>query len=179
MNRTALLAWLLLVALPVAADDDPPPPYDDKQSEFKTDAPPLKVERPTESWYFLKLDELKKQCEERKQDTSGFQNLKARLYWGLGRANVYLYAQADPNAKDLEALGKARLDRIKNQLREVKVKSQGAGRVGKRAAYLFELEGKPPRDGAQAVTIMAAVVIREEDHQVFDVVLEVQPGGRP
>jgi hypothetical protein len=180
MSRTTfaplLLASSLVLALPAAAEEDPP--YDVEQEELKGDAPPFKLERPSDSWLFIKLDVLKEQVQKQGGDTSGFTNLKGRLWWGAAKANLFLYAYPDRGDAELEAQAKGRLERIKQNLLEPQVKSFKAARIGKRPAFVFEIEGKPPRVGADPVVLLVAMASRPEDKQMFEVIMEVAGNGR-
>lgn len=174
MNQRALpgLLAVVLLAAPIAAEEEPP--YDIEQKEVTSEKPPFKLERPNDSWLFIKLDKLQEQLRAKGEDTTGFRNLRARLWWGAAKANLFLFAYGDPSAKDLEALGKARLERVKGNLEEAKVKSAKMSRIGKRQAFVFELEGKPRRAGAKPLVLMFAISIREEDAHVFEVSMEVE-----
>ena len=177
LSFALLLALAALAALPALAEDEPP--YDVEQEELKSEAPPFKLERPSDSWLFIKLDLLKEQLRKKGEDTSGMQTLKGRLWWGAAKADIYLNVWPSPDgSEDVEAVGKARLEALQKNLLEPQVKSAKLKPVGKRAAYVFELEGKPPRQGAQPITIVQAVVLRPEDKQVFVITLEVAANGR-
>lgn len=186
MTSRRALACTLLAALLVGppgpwcpqarAEDDPP--YDVEQEELKGESPPFKLERPSDSWLFIKLDALREQIRKQGGDTSGLQNLKGRLWWGAAKANVFLYAYPDRGEAELEALAKNRLEQIKGNLIEPQVKSFKPARIGKRPAFVFEIEGKPPRVGADPVVLVIAMAVRPEDKQVFEVIMEVAGNGR-
>lgn len=174
----ALAAALLLAAplAPLRAEDDPP--YDVDQDKLDGEDPAFRLERPTDSWLFIKLDQLREQVRKQGGDTSGFQNLKGRLWWGSAKANIYFYAYPDRGDQELEAMARSRLERVKGNLIEPQVKSFKSSRIGKRPAWVFEIEGKPPRVGAEPVTLIIAMAVRPEDKQVFEVIMEVAGDGK-
>src|SRR5688572_32206577 len=102
-----LLAAALLAAPPVVADDDPKADPKGEPSEeiflgvdkVDVEAPKMRVERPSDSWQFINLELAQRQAREQGQDTSGYATLKARLYQGRTRSNIFVHAQPDPQAR--------------------------------------------------------------------------------
>lgn len=172
---TLLAVAVALPLTPLRAEEEPP--YDVDQKEVVSEKPPFKLERPNDSWLFIKLDKLQERLRARGEDTTGFRNLRARLWWGAAKANLFFFGYADPSARDLEALGKARLEQVKGSLLDSKVKSAKMARIGKRPAFVFEVEGRPRREGAKPLVVVYAISIREEDAHVFELQLEAEAGN--
>lgn len=177
VRPAVLLLAGALVALPAGAlrADDEEPPYDIDQEELESDAPPFKVKRPNDSWVFIDLDAMRERERAAGRDTSGYETLQARLWWGVAKANVFVHAypygvnRAEPPTP--EELGRPQLEAVQRSLEEAEVKGAGGGRLGRRRAFLFEVEGTN-RVSGERVLIMRAITYRPEDNQVFVVSLE-------
>jgi hypothetical protein len=184
-----LLLSAALLAAPAAttAQDEPKKPAAAEPAapaepflqvdKVDVETPPCRIERPSDSWLFLDLEVMRRQAIEQKQDVSGYATLKARLYHGRTRSNIFVKAEADvvhraepPKAADL---AKPMADGLVAALTDGKLEQQGAARVGAREGWLFEVRGKPKDPpNAAPVVIVRAVVYRPEDHQIFTITLE-------
>ncbi|MCA8923714.1 MAG: hypothetical protein KDD82_18025 [Planctomycetes bacterium] len=180
MKRIALLALAACLGLGGAAADDSEPPYDLEREEFKCESPPFLLERPSDSWVFLKLDVLQERARAEGQDPSGFETLKAQLWWGAAKASIYVRAFPDgvhrrePPTSDLFADGQ--LEHLQRALSEAELKKRGPAKVGKRLATILEVEGK--NAAGDPWLVQEAVVYRPEDLTVFVISLEGPAGER-
>jgi len=173
----AALVLSALAAAPAFAQEDPEePPYDIEQEELESEEPPFELKRPNDSWVFIDLEAMRERAEARRQDTSGYATLKGRLWYGGARSNIYVHVfPSSGPAPELQALGEGYVERTRNSLRDAEVLAQGAGRVGRRRAWLLEVEGQPPtRLDAPRIRILRAVLHRPEDDVVFVFTLECE-----
>lgn len=176
-------AATLAVPVPVGAQGEPKapaaedPPFLEGQDRVDIETPAMRVERPSDSWMFLNLEVLQRQAREARQDVSGYQNLKARLWHGSTRSNIFVHAQPDtvnrPTPPTAQELAGPLMQGLVQALTDGKVEQQGAVRVGAREGWSFEVHGRPRGEAnAPLVAIMRAVAYRNEDHQLFMFTLE-------
>lgn len=158
-----------------AADE---PPFLEGQDRLDVATPAMRLERPSDSWQFLNLEVLERRAREAHQDVRGYEALKARLWHGTTRSNIFVKAFPDtvhraepPAAADLAG---PMAENLVAALVEGQLKQQGAVRVGPRAGWIFEVHGRPrgARPDAPPVAIVSAVVYRPEDHHIFTFTLE-------
>ncbi|MBX3472162.1 MAG: hypothetical protein KF878_35365 [Planctomycetes bacterium] len=164
-------------ALPVVAQDDEPP-FLEGQDRVECQEPPLRVERPSDSWMFINLEVMQRRAEQARQDVSGYRTMRARLWHGSTRSNIFVHATPDhvrrtapPPAAEL---ARPMAEGLVAALEGGKLEGQGATRVGAREGWMFEVHGRPRgRDAeAGAIAIVRAVVYRPEDSHVFTFTLE-------
>lgn len=156
-----------------AADDTPFIEGD----KVDVETPPCRLERPSDSWQFVNLEVTRRQAIEQKQDVSGYATLKARLYHGRTRSNIFVKAEPDnvhraepPKPADL---ARPMAEGLVAALTDGKLEQQGAVRVGAREGWLFEVKGTPKQgNDPKPIVILRAVVYRAEDHQLFTITLE-------
>ncbi len=172
---------VVLSPAPVVAQDEPDaedPPFLEGQDRVDVASPAMRLERPSDSWQFLNLEVLERKAREARQDVSGYASLKARLWHGSTRSNIYVHAVPDtvhraepPTPADL---ARPMVEGLVGALVEGKLEQQGAARVGPREAWIFEVHGKPrgARPDAPPVAIVRAVAYRAEDHHIFQFTLE-------
>ncbi len=177
----AALSLALAALAPGAAraEDDPgDAPYFEGLEAVDVQAPPCRIERPSDGWLFLNLEVLAQRARAAGQDARGYEALKARLWRGSARANIYVRAQPDVVARREPAtsaeLGRATLARMQEAWPGARVVQQGAVRVGRREGFVFELHATPP-GAKQPVALVLATVFRPEDNQIFTLSLEVHP----
>ncbi|MCO5165156.1 MAG: hypothetical protein M9894_02155 [Planctomycetes bacterium] len=173
----AALALALAAGLPAGAQDDEPP-FLEGQDRVDCQEPPLRVERPSDSWMFINLEVMQRRAEQARQDVSGYRTLRARLWHGSTRSNIFVHATPD-NVRRTSPPAAAELARpmaegLVGALEGGKLEAQGATRVGAREGWMFEVHGRPRgRDeNAGAIAIVRAVVYRPEDGHVFTFTLE-------
>jgi hypothetical protein len=147
------------------------------QERFDCQEPPFRLERPSDSWQFLDLAVLERKAREAHQDTSGYQALKARLWQGATRANIYVYVQPDlvnrAAPPEPAELGQPIAQGLVAALLDGKLEQEGAVRVGSRAGWTFEVHGRPHEPAnAPPIAVLGTVVYRPEDHQIFKLTLE-------
>lgn len=176
-------AAALAVPVPATAQGEPKapapedPPFLEGQDRVDVEAPPMRLERPSDSWMFLNLEVLQRRARDARQDVSGYQNLKARLWHGSTRSNIFVHAQPDtvhraepPTAAELAG---PLMQGLVQALVDGKVEQQGAVRVGGREGWSFEVHGRSRGEAnAPLMAIMRAVAYRNEDHQIFMFTLE-------
>lgn len=164
-------------AEPKKAEPDPDAPPFLEVDRVDIETPPCRIERPSDSWQFVNLEVMHRKAIEAKQDVSGYVTLKARLFHGRTRTNIFVKVEPDvvhraepPKPTDL---AKPMIDGFVAALVEGKLVKQGSVQVGAREGWLFEVRGKP-RDpaGAPPIVLVRAVVYRPEDHQLFTITLE-------
>jgi hypothetical protein len=176
-------AAAMAVPVPVTAQGEPKapapedPPFLEGQDRVDIETPAMRVERPSDSWMFLNLEVLQRQAREARQDVSGYLHLKARLWHGSTRSNIFVHAQPDTvnraEPPTPQAIAEPLMQGLVQALTEGKVEQQGAVRVGNREGWSFEVHGRPRGEPNGAlVAIMRAVVYRNEDHQIFMFTLE-------
>lgn len=163
---------------PAAAQDaDGEDPTDDtflQGDDLVVEDPPLKLTRPSDSWQLLNLDALRRKMAERNRALP--EELKARMWYGAARANVFVHAFRDPQAdppSEAAAVAAAQIEQLKKVLgAATEVRGPGQVRVGARVGVMFEahgaLAGKPH-------VIMRAVVVRPDDRQIITLTLECPP----
>ncbi len=184
---TALLlaaaATLGAVGLPALADDKAPPPapadpdappYLADQERVDLTAPPLRIENPGNGWILLDLEKLKERAKAARQDVSGYERLKVRLWHPASRtADIFVHAWFDQVSRatplTAEQHGQPLLEAVKSSLTEAEVKGTGATKIGARDAWMFEVQGKA---GAVARAVIKAVTFRAEDKVVLTITLE-------
>lgn len=164
---------------PAGAQDQPAdeePPFLEGQDRVDVQTPPLRLERPSDSWQFLNLEVLERKARDAGQDVSGYQTLKARLWHGSTRSNIFVHAVPDlvhraapPTPAEL---ARPMVEGLVRQLVDGKLEQEGAARVGPRAGWIFEIHGKPRADAPAPVAIVRAVTYRAEDHHMFTFTLE-------
>lgn len=181
MIRRATLACAALCLVSAFAQDAEPP-YDLEREELTCESPPFKLERPSDSWVFLKLDVLQERARAEGQDPTSFETLKAQLWWGAARASIYVRAFGDPVHRREPATSDTFADgQIEHVLRalgqDAKLEKRGHAKVAKRVATVFEVEGQT-RDGKPWL-VQQAVIYRAEDLQVFVLSLEGPADDRP
>jgi len=174
MKRTACLALAACLALGSALADDSEPPYDLEREELVCESPPFKLERPSDSWVFLKLDVLQERARAEQRDPSSFETLKAQLWWGDAKASIYVRAFGDrvhrrePATSDTFAEGQ--LQHLLGALGDAELKKRTHAKVSKRVATVLEVQGKNG-DGKDWL-VQEAVVYRQQDVQIFVISLE-------
>lgn len=176
MFAALLVSAAALAAPPVEAQDEPP--FLEGLDTLEVETPPFRLQRPSDSWMFLDLAALERQAEAQRLDTSGYRTLKARLWLGASRANIYVHVTPDPYANratppTAQELAAPQRDGLVRALLEGRLEGEGAVRVGQREGWSFEVHGRP-RDPADAppVAILRTLVYRVEDRQIFQLTLE-------
>lgn len=182
LSAAATLAAVGAVApTHVVAQEEPAeeePPFLEGQDRVDVATPAMRLERPSDSWQFLNLEVLERKAREARQDVSGYQTLKARLWHGSTRSNIFVHAVPDtvhraapPAPADL---ARPMAEGLVGALVDGKLEQQGAARVGPREAWIFEVHGKPrnARPDAPPIAIVRAVAYRNEDHHIFQFTLE-------
>jgi len=174
-TAAALLAASLLCVAPDARGQDTP--LLDVE-DVTCAAPALRVTRPSEAWRFVDLAAMRARAEQTGADTRGYAVLRARLWNGSARADVFVRAWADPVEReqppDPAALILEVLEPVRASFAEgAKVNRPKGVRVGGRPGALVSLAGALAAGGEHAVALAAA--FRPEDRTVLTVALECRP----
>jgi hypothetical protein len=174
--RGAHVFLAVLAAAGLAAAQEDAPPFLENQEKLELTEPAMRLERPSDSWQFLNLAVLREQAKKANQDTSGYDLLRARLWQGSSRSNIFVHSRPDPvsRAEPLtpEQHGRPFLEELeKRVLREPQRKGEGPAKIGPRDAWMFELHGKVGTSEA-VMAIVKAITYRKEDNQIIWVTLE-------
>lgn len=197
MKRLALLtAALTLFCAPGLAKD--PPKKEDKKdakkdekapdgkkaeagtflkvSEVKSTTPPIKVTRPSDSWQFINMEFMKKRARANGDSTAGFETLKARLWFGAYKANIFVRAWVDKVSREkpltLTELYTEKFKQLQQAFDNPKLKKPKGTKIGKQKAITFELKGKLKASGKPHF-MLVAVTYREADKAIGLFALEI------
>jgi hypothetical protein len=172
---------LALPSLPATADDKAPPaaadpdapPYLPDQERVELTAPPMRIDNPGNGWILLDVDKLKEKAKAARQDVSGYERLKVRLWHPATKADIFVDAWFDQVSRaaplTVEQYGQPLLEGVKTALQEAEVKGTGGTKIGGREGWMFEVHGK---SGANARAVVKAVTFRPEDKVVVSITLE-------
>lgn len=175
--RHAHAFMAVLAAAGLAAAQDDAPPFLENQEKLELTAPvPMRLERPSDSWQFLNLEQLREQARKAQQDTSGYELLRARLWQGSSRSNIFVHSRPDPvsRAEPLTPEQHGRPFQVELEtkvLREPQRKGEGPAKIGARDAWMFEIHGKVGTSES-VLAIVKAITYRKEDNQIIWVTLE-------
>lgn len=180
MSRPAaaalLVACLVTASSAALADGDAATLLDDESVTCPT--PALRVTRPNDAWQFVDLAALKAQAQAAGQDTRGYDVLRARLWHGASRADVFVRAWTDPIEREQPPEAATLIQEVFEPVRAsfgdgARSSAPKGVRVGGRVGALVGIEGTLPGRGPHAVLL--AVAYRPDDRTVLSVALECAP----
>lgn len=176
MSRSSAVALLLACLLPAFAWAEEVPLL---ETETVTcSQPALRVTRPDDAWQFVDLAAMRARAEQAGGDTRGYEVLRARLWSGAARADVYVRAWTDAVEREAPPAPAALILEVFEPVRasfgdDAKVKRPKGVRLGGRGGASIEVSGTLRSGGAHAVVLAAAY--RPEDATVLTIALECKP----
>jgi hypothetical protein len=109
----------------------------------------------------------------RGENVRSLDGVAAQLWFGSAQASVVVRVRPHPShtPPELQALGQQEAEAYVGAVTDGELKKLSGTRIGKRPAVRFEIEGK--NGDGQDIVLFGAVTYREEDNQIFTVILDV------